>query len=396
MAYTRRRFNLRIWGLALGYFVFYAPYSALVKLTTTGLLPSTHGAVTGFEILPSVVVGTVIVMLLGTTLRGWWKYARRRECFGVSVVWPSHLVVLSGFGTAIIIATTTLSLALTGVSILFAILLMRGGVLILAPTVDAIFGRRVRWFSWCALALSFAAVLLALADVNNYRMTLVAGLTIAAYLCGYLLRLPCLNKLGKCEDKFDDRRLCYRYLVEEQLVAGVLLLAIPAVLALIGQGQIMSELRHGFTHFFASGVTAPGLLIGALYACLYFFGTLIYLDARENSFCIPLNRASSLLAVVFATYVLADLFNLPSPSLAQLGSSVLIIGALMFLSPLHHGHRVANRVRRALGVAYRAFVEDFGQQNAAAAPLAQAAAPENMSAAINEPLADEERFPASK
>jgi hypothetical protein len=388
VAYQRRRFNLRIWGLALGYFSFYAPYSALVKLTTTGLLPGTHGAVTGFEVLPSVIVGTIGGMLVGTTLSGWWKYARRRECFGVSVPWPSRLVFLSGLGTAIIIGATTLSLSLTGVSILFAILLMRGGVLVLAPTVDAFFGRRVRWFSWCALALSFAAVFVALVDVRNYRMNVVASLTIAAYLFGYLLRLPCLNKLGKCE----DRSVCYRYLVEEQIVAAVLLLAIPAIFALIGQGQIMSELRHGFTHFFAGGVTAPGLLIGALYACLYFFGTLIYLDARENSFCIPLNRASSLLAVVFATYVLADFFHLPSPSTAQLGSSILIVGALMFLSPLHHGHRVANRVRHAFGVAYRAFVEDFDRQSAAATPLAQTAAPENMSAAINEPLSDENRF----
>ncbi|HEY0098461.1 MAG TPA: hypothetical protein VGB76_05860 [Pyrinomonadaceae bacterium] len=391
MAYKRRRFNLRIWGLALGYFGFYAPYSALVKLTSTGMLASTNGAVSGFEILPSFIVGVVIVMLVGTTLAGWGKYARRRQCFGVSVVWPGRLVLLSGLGTAIIIATTTLALALTGVSILFAALLMRGGVLVLAPTVDALFGRRVRWFSWCALALSFAAVLVALADVNNYRMTLVAALTIAAYLFGYLLRLPCLNKLGKCE----DRSVCYRYLVEEQFVAAVLLLAIPALCAFAGQDGIMLELRSGFTNFFTSGVTAPGLLIGALYACLYFFGTLIYLDARENSFCIPLNRASSLLAVVFATYVLADLFNLPSPSMAQLGSSILIIAALMFLSPLHHGHRVANQVRHAFGVAYRAFVADFGKQNAAAAPLAQTAAPEHMAPGVNEPLTEEDRFTAN-
>jgi ABC-type multidrug transport system fused ATPase/permease subunit len=387
VAYKRRRFNLRIWGLALGYFSFYAPYSALVKLTTTGLLPSTQGPVTGFEILPPVIIGTVCAMLLGTTLRGWWKYARRRECFGVSVICPSRLVFLSGFGTAIIIGTTTLAFTYTGISILFALLLMRGGVLIIAPAVDVFFGRRVRWFSWCALALSFAAVFVTLADVDNYRMTLIAGVTIAAYLSGYLLRLPCLNKLGKCE----DRSLCYRYLVEEQLVAAILLLTIPAVFALIGHGQIMSELRHGFTHFFTSGVTAPALLIGALYACLYFFGTLIYLDARENTFCIPLNRASSLLAGVFVTYALADIFDLPSSGIAQLCSAGLIVAALMFLSPLHHGHRVANRVRHALGVAYRAFVEDFGQQSTAPAPLAQTASPENMSG-INDSLTDEDRF----
>ncbi len=386
MPYKKRRFNLRIWGLALGYFSFYAPYGALVKLTATGRLAGTNGTVSGFELLPPVVVGTVAAMLAWTTLFGWWKYARRRECFGVSVICPSGLVFLSGFGTAIIIGTTTLAFTFTGVSILFALLLMRGGVLITAPAVDALFGRRVRWFSWCALALSFVALLVALADVNNYRMTLVAGLTIAAYLSGYLLRLPCLNKLGKCEDK----SVVYRYLVEEQIVAAVLLVAIPAIFALIGVGGIMSELRGGFTNFFKSGVTTPGLLIGALYAGLYFFGTLIYLDARENTFCIPLNRASSLLAGLFATYALGDLFGGQQPSAAQLGSMALIVAALLFLSPLHHGHRVANRVRHALGVAYRAFVADFGKQPAAA-PLAQTASPENLSG-LNDPLAEEDHF----
>jgi hypothetical protein len=247
----------------------------------------------------------------------------------------------------------------------------------------------VRWFSWCALALSLAAVLVALADVNNYRMTVVAGVNTLAYLSGYLLRLPCLNRLGKSE----DRSVALRYLVEEQLVAAVLLVAIPATFALIGEGVIASELRQGFVGLFAGGATAPGLLIGALYACLYFFGTLIYLDGRENTFCIPLNRASSLLAGVFATYVLADLFGQSPPSVAQLFSSGLIIAALLILSPLHHGHRVARRVRHALGVAYQAFIEDFAKQSPANAALAQAASPEGV-AVINERLMDEDNFTA--
>lgn len=389
MAYKRRRFNLRIWGLALGYFSFYVPYSALLKLTTTGALPVTGGAVTGFEVLPPVIVGTIGGMLVWTTRLGWWKYARRRQCFGASVICPSGLVILSGFGTAIIIGTTTLAFAFTGASILFALLLMRGGVLVIAPAVDTLFGRRVRWFSWCALSLSLLAVVVALADVNNYQMSVVAGLTLAAYLFGYLLRLPCLNKLGKCE----DRSVVYRYVVEEQIVAASFLVLIPSLFALIGWGGIMSELRHGFTTFFTSGVTAPGLLIGALYAGLYFFGTLIYLDARENTFCIPLNRASSLLAGLFVTYALADLLSMQGPSAAQLGSSILIIAALLLLSPLHHGHRVANRVRHALGVAYRAFAEDFGRQSTSA-PLAQTASPENMSG-LNASRTDEDHF-ASK
>jgi protein-tyrosine-phosphatase len=77
-------------------------------------------------------------------------------------------------------------------------------------------------------------------------------------------------------------------------------------------------------------------LIGALYACLYCFGTLIYLDCRENTFCIPLNRASSLLAGIVATYGLGLFFGQTSPSEVQLGSAAMIVVALLFLSPLHH------------------------------------------------------------
>jgi protein-tyrosine-phosphatase len=328
----RRHFKLRIWWLALGYFAFYAPYSFLIKVLTTELWPGVDGPVSGFRILPAVAVATAVVLLAIITFAGWWKYASRRELRGRNFLIPPALVLLSGFGTALIIATTTLSFAFTGVSILFALLLMRGGVLILAPSVDLLFKRRVRWFSWVALALTFPALALAFLDVNNYRLTTIAALTIGAYLSGYVLRLPCLTRLAKQE----DREITKRYFVDESLVAIILLVAIPAVLALIGQGEIMLELRRGFAGMFASTVTVPAMLIGALYAGLYCFGTHIYLDCRENTFCIPLNRASSLLAGIVATFLLALLFAQALPSEAQLGSAALIVVALLFLSPLHH------------------------------------------------------------
>ena len=40
---------------------------------------------------------------------------------------------------------------------------MRGGMLVLAPIVDAISRRKVKWFSWVALALSLGALLAAAA-----------------------------------------------------------------------------------------------------------------------------------------------------------------------------------------------------------------------------------------
>jgi protein-tyrosine-phosphatase len=350
MASAHRQFKLAIWGLALGYFVFYGPYLAFIKVTTTGLWPGVSGPVSGFRLLPAVAISTAVVLPVIVASMGWWRHAGRRRVFGLSVPFPRPAVFLAGLGTAIIIGTTTLIFTFPGVSIIFALVLMRGGVLIMGPVVDRLFKRRVRWFSWAAFAVTVPAILIALADVQNYRLSFVTAAIIIAYLSGYLLRLPCATKLAKSADKTTT----YRYFVEEQLVATLFLVAIPAGLALIGEGEIMLELRHGFTDFFTSGVTFPALIIGALYACLYCFGTLIYLDCRENTYCIPLNRGSSLLAGFSASYLLTLSFGLEPPSAAQLGSAGLLVTALLLLSPFHHVvERVLGKLRLPLAGVYR-------------------------------------------
>ncbi|HEU4478689.1 MAG TPA: hypothetical protein VFR80_09240, partial [Pyrinomonadaceae bacterium] len=328
---AHRRFKLRIWWLALAYFVFYVPYSFLIKIVTNRFWPGLDETVSGFRLLPGVVVAVALLLPLIITYQGWWRYARR----------PRGLVVLSGLGTAIIIGTTTLAFTFTGVSIIFALLLMRGGVLILAPMVDLLYRRRVRWFSWVAFGITVPALLVALIDVNNYSLTPLAALTIGAYLSGYLLRIPCLTSIAKVQDDGATRR----YFVEEAIAAIIFLVTIPLIFALVGQGETISELRQGYLDLSAGGVTVPALLIGALYASLYCFGTLIYLDCRENTFCIPLNRSFSLLAGVFASFALALLFGLAAPSEAQLTSAAMIVVALLFLSPLHHLDRYLAKLK---------------------------------------------------
>ena len=113
----------------------------------------------------------------------------------------------------------------------------------MAPTVDLLYRRRVRWFSWSALGLVLPAMFVALVDVNNYSLTTLAALTIGAYLSGYLLRIPCLTSMAKIADEEATRR----YFVEEMISAIFFLVAIPLTFALIGQGPIMLELRRGFS-----------------------------------------------------------------------------------------------------------------------------------------------------
>ena len=317
----------RIWLLALGYFAFYIPYSALTKALSLGLLPGMRGPVSGFLLLPATAVASTVVLLIVVTGGGGWKCLDRRTIFGLAVPVVRARTLISGLATAVIIATTTLNYTFVGISILFALLLMRGGVLIIAPVVDTLLGRRVAAGSWVALGFSFLALLIAFAEVGGYQMTLVAGLNIAAYLMGYSFRIPNMTDIAKS----NEPALNHRYFHEETLVAALALTGVPALLALFGRTEILLELRAGFTTFFASPLVFPALLIGVLYGCLYLFGTGIYLDRRENTYCIPLNRCSSLLSGLFASFGLTMVLGLKPPSGYQLVGAGIILTALAIL-----------------------------------------------------------------
>ncbi|HEX6160041.1 MAG TPA: hypothetical protein VF111_07730 [Thermoanaerobaculia bacterium] len=308
-----------IWAFALGYFIAYAPYAGLVKALTSGRMPGFDPIRSGFELLPSVLAGTIVVLPLYALLLGWWRHAER----------PSGPVIVSGVGTAIIITTTTLAYTFHGVSILFALLLLRGGVLIFAPIVDVLCGRKVRWFSGVALVISLSAVLLAIFASTDHRFTVPAMINTALYFCGYLLRLPEMTSVAKVEDPLLTRR----YFVGELTVTLPLLALFPVAGALLGSEGLQRGLQ-----LLASGTPSAraGLVVGAIYASLYFFGTLIYLDRRENTFCISLNRGASLLSGVVASFVVANTLGLAAPGWFELTSVAMVVLAFAFLSPLHH------------------------------------------------------------
>jgi protein-tyrosine-phosphatase len=358
-----RRDEWQIWLMALGYFAFYIPYSALTKALSLGLLPGMSGPVSGFLILPATAIATSVVLLILITASGGWKHIRRRRIIGLIVPVVPWRMVISGVATAVIIGTTTLNYTFVGISILFALLLMRGGVLILAPVVDTLFGRRVHASSWVALGLCFVALAIAFAEVGGYQMTLVAGLNIAAYLLGYCVRIPNITYIAKSTDPAHN----IRYFHEETLVAALALTGVPALWGLIGSGRIPAELREGFTSFMTGPLVVPSLTIGVLYGCLYLFGTAIYLDSRENTYCIPLNRCSSLLSGLVASYALTWSFGWKPPSGYQLaGAGVLFAALAILMISTLRGYRPAID-----GLAQR-FVLFVCGGNTSRSPMAQA------------------------
>jgi drug/metabolite transporter (DMT)-like permease len=319
-----------IWGYAFGYFACYVPYSALTKALSDGLLAGMSRGISGFELLPSTAAASLVGMFVFVTAIGWWKFAGRRELFGRSIPLPGIWTFLSGLCTAAIIATTTLAYTFSGVSIVFMMLLMRGGVLVIAPVVDFVSRRHVRWFSWVALALSLGALLVAFfgKTQSGLAMTVIAGIDVGVYLTSYFIRLRFMSRLAKS----DDPNATKRFFVEEQMTATPAVVLVLAVIALIGQGDAMLDIRRGFTTFFLGDRVPEAILIGLLSQGTGVFGGLILLDKRENSFCVPVNRASSILAGICASYALTLLLGKNPPGNTELAGAGLVVAAIVVLS----------------------------------------------------------------
>lgn len=333
--------NNVIWVFAGLYFACYVPFSGLTKALSKGAYPGMDAPLSGATILPIATAASLVVMLIFISVMGWWRYAGTRRIAGRNIPFPGKWTALSGLCTAMILTTTTMAYAIDGVSIVFMMLLMRGGVLIIAPVIDSWTGRATRWYSWVGLALSMGALVVAFSDDSSYDLTVVAVVDLFFYLASYAIRLRLMSHRAKSEDT--DQTL--RYFVEEQLVTAPAALLMLAILALIGEGAFLQEIRAGFTTHIHSGLVLETIIIGVFSQGAGIFGTLVFLDKRENTYSVPVNRASSILAGVTATVVLSLWLGLPSPGTAELVAVGLVVTAILVLglAPTMERRRAAKK-----------------------------------------------------
>jgi protein-tyrosine-phosphatase len=371
-------------ALAWGYFLWYIPYSGLTKVLSSGKL---FGGVevSGFELLPATALGALVGMPVFLGLSGWWRHAHRWRLFGFSVPGARTETLVAAFFTALIIATTTLNYTFTGVSILLMLLLMRIGVLVLSPLLDALHRRRVRWYSWTALGLSLAAAVTALADVNSFALTAMAMISLAIYWAGYVGRFEVMSRHAKATDPELNRR----FFVEEHLASTPFQVLILLVLAVAARGSVGQELQRGFTTFLATRAALPAFGIGLLYEGLFIFGSLIYLDRREYSYCVPVNRGASLFAVVVSAFGITLLFGEPPPSGWQLAAAALVGMALAVLAYPAWAHR--GRTAEPVAATRRLLFVCGG--NTCRSPMAVAVARAELAQRLRIPRRDFARFP---
>jgi hypothetical protein len=314
--------------LALLYFLLYVPYAVLVRWLATIPYPPFGRALTGLEILPATTILSGVLTLLYAWLSGWSRQAHRVRLLGLSIPCPTRWTLASGIGTAMLLFTVPLSFTFQGVSIPFMQLLMRGDVLVIAPLVDLMAGRRVRWYSWVALLLVAIGLVLTIRTRGGLHLPPLAIVTVALYTLGYFVRLAVMTKVGKTGDPDTVKA----YFVEEKIVAIPIAILVLAMLSTLNFGAQGGQLGFGFVHVWTSNQMGWLFALAVLLVLISIVAILILLDKRENTFCVPLERSASVLSGIAAAYVLAHMSLGALPTGAELGGASLLVAAIFVLS----------------------------------------------------------------
>ncbi len=327
-----------LWALVLGYLACWIPSIALTRGITNIAPAGMNRPLTGLEILPGTNIVVCILIYAFFTATGWWKSTHQARMFGMDLPVPTRWTAMAGLGSALILITVPLSLTFPGVSIPFIQLIMRGDVLLIAPLVDKICGRKVHWYSWIAVLLVAVALVLTIHQRGGLRMPALCVFAIILYTLGYFVRLLVMTRSSKSPDAAAQKR----YFVEEQMVAYPAALLVLGILVLTGNGNSYLQLRWGFTDLWGQAAAWYLLPLGCMTAAVGVFGAFILLDKRENTFCVPLERSASVIGGVMATYILAWKYWLPRPTGAELTGVALLVVAIAVLSwgPQLEKHRV--------------------------------------------------------
>ena len=315
-------------AIVLLYFLAYLPNVMITRWVATTFNDDLGRPLTGLETLPASLTVNLVLTYLFIWLSGWHRDANAVHLGRWRIPCPDRLTFISGIGTSLVLFTVPLSYTFQGVSIPFIQLIMRGDILIIAPLVDIAFSRRVRWWSWCALGMVLVAMIVTLTDRGGLKLPPFAILTIVLYTIGYFVRLAVMTRIGKN----GDEALVRRYFVEEKIVALPLSIAILAAISASGLGGQAGELRWGFIDVWSDPVIWPLIGIGTTLTVVSVFAIKILLDPRENAYCVPLERAASLVAGVGGSVLLALFFAGKMPRTAEFIGAAILIAAIFLLS----------------------------------------------------------------
>lgn len=325
----------RLIQLCAGYFVFYVITGLTVKyfLSTAPGRPGLHG----LEFLVYSTAGGTLIALTVVMALGWYRIDAEPRAL--------LYIIPSGVCTAVVIPTTTLMYTLP-ISVMVAMVIMRGSVIVISRLVDTIqmkqglLTKKVYWQENVAVGFALGAVathLLISGDGAKFDfLSNTAAVTIlSSYIGAYSVRIYIMNYYKNTRPKGAKQDNKGFYAIEQiaavvalLLVAGTVFFA-PELFGATGE-RVMT---------FKHAISAPkdpwmmALLAGMAFGVVSFFSVFIFMfKGRTATFAGLVNRLTSLMAGTTATILFALLYGGRYPKLADWISLGFIIVAVGFLT----------------------------------------------------------------
>ncbi len=319
--------------LCAGYFVFYVITGVAVKYFQG---PADQGfpGMSGISYLLYSTVGGNLLCLGVVSALGWWRAG------GVPRGAELGVMAVSGACTAVVVPSTTLLYSLP-ISVMVAMVIMRGSIIVISRLVDAVqirqglVTRPVQPEENIAVVFALAAVAthLVLAGPGGFDF-LENGAAVAilgSYIAAYAVRIYLMNwfKNTRGAAPRTDNRAFFAW---EQLFASITLALVVAGLLGGGpDGAVVDGLRAGFTAPHPDWL--PAIVAGGAFGVVAFFSVFIFLfKGRSATFAGLVNRLVSLVAGTAATLLSALLFGGKWPGLTDWISLGFILVAVTFLA----------------------------------------------------------------
>lgn len=349
----------RLLQLCIGYFSFYVLTGVFAKVFTGGYplrMPE-------LAYLFNNTLGGSAIALAVVFAMGWIRLKSNRMVKWGPFTIPSEVayIIPSGICTAIIIPGTTLMYTLNGVSVMVAMVIMRGCIIVVSRLVDAIqirqgiLKKRVyveeNWaVVFALLAVATNLLLLPLVNVLESRgihasqwvglkpgaassgFDLFHVVVLCLYLAAYMIRIYIMNYFKNTRARgvpLDNQG----FFAIEQIAASLTLAAMVAF-AFFASSWFGWSAQPLVDFHSAVGHPSPAaILSGVPYGCVAFFSVFIFMfKGRTATFAGLVNRLTSLLAGTSATLVMFFAFGAKFPSAPEWVSVVFILVAVWFLT----------------------------------------------------------------
>lgn len=356
----------RLIQFCLAYFAFYVITGITVKIFT-GPVDLGFPGMKDIEFLVYSTVGGSLICILWVVAQKWYRLKSNGMVTWAGVTFPGEFlyIIPSGICTAVVIVTTTLNYMLLP-SVMVAMVITRGSVIVISRVVDAIqiakgiLHKKVYLVEDIAVGVAILAVATQIffhggipdakaqavfssaneilpfwlgwaSSGSGGEWSAAAMIVLAFYIFSYMFRIYIMNYFKNTRGKGVPLDNCGFFGVE-QISASV---TIVFVAILFYFSPTLFGVEHKAVTIFQESITNPrpqwpqAILAGTAYGLVAFFSVFIFMfKGRTATFAGLVNRLTSLTAGTAATLILHYMYKMRAPKTEDWASLCFILVAV--------------------------------------------------------------------